>query len=83
MALRVARGLFRLWLVLSVLWIGGAYGQTEPMQTETIKRYDAEGLETLLPPPFGPTNKAWLGREHGGPYRSAPRTLESARGERR
>jgi len=24
MALRVARGLFRLWLVLSVLWIGGA-----------------------------------------------------------
>jgi len=23
MALRVARGLFRLWLVLSVLWIGG------------------------------------------------------------
>jgi hypothetical protein len=27
MALRVARGLFRLWLVLSVLWIGGVgYG---------------------------------------------------------
>jgi hypothetical protein len=24
MALQVARGLFRLWLVLSVLWIGGA-----------------------------------------------------------
>jgi hypothetical protein len=23
MALQVARGLFRLWLVLSVLWIGG------------------------------------------------------------
>ena len=23
MSLRVARGLFRLWLVLSVLWIGG------------------------------------------------------------
>jgi hypothetical protein len=23
MALRVARGLFRLWLVLSVLWVGG------------------------------------------------------------
>ena len=23
MALRLARGLFRLWLVLSVLWIGG------------------------------------------------------------
>jgi hypothetical protein len=43
-----------------------AYGQTEPMQTEPIKRYDAEGLETLLPPPFGPTNKAWLGRERGG-----------------
>jgi len=23
MALRVARGLFRLWLVLSALWVGG------------------------------------------------------------
>ena len=23
MALRIARGLFRLWLILSVLWIGG------------------------------------------------------------
>jgi hypothetical protein len=28
MALRVARGLFRLWLVLSVLWIGGVGGVT-------------------------------------------------------
>src|SRR5262249_11624418 len=26
MALRVARGLFRLWLILSVLWIGGGGG---------------------------------------------------------
>jgi hypothetical protein len=28
MALRVARGLFRLWLVLSVLWIGGVAVET-------------------------------------------------------
>jgi hypothetical protein len=28
MALRVARGLFRLWLVLSVLWIGGVAAVT-------------------------------------------------------
>jgi hypothetical protein len=28
MALRVGRGLFRLWLVLSVLWIGGVGGVT-------------------------------------------------------
>jgi hypothetical protein len=28
MTLRVARGLFRLWLVLSVLWIGGVVIQT-------------------------------------------------------
>jgi hypothetical protein len=30
MALRVARGLFRLWLVLSVLWIGGVGVVTWP-----------------------------------------------------
>jgi hypothetical protein len=52
--------------MLTLLVTLPAYGQTEPMQTEPIKRYDAEGLETLLPPPFGPTNKAWLGRERGG-----------------
>jgi len=28
--LRVARGLFRLWLVLSVLWIGGKAMQVRP-----------------------------------------------------
>jgi hypothetical protein len=28
MALRVARGLFRLWLVVSVLWIGGVAVET-------------------------------------------------------
>jgi hypothetical protein len=31
MALRVARGLFRLWLVLSVLWIGGVGVVTFPV----------------------------------------------------
>jgi hypothetical protein len=30
MALRIARGLFRLWLVLSVLWIGGVGYVTWP-----------------------------------------------------
>jgi hypothetical protein len=30
MVLRVARGLFRLWLVLSVLWIGGVVFVTMP-----------------------------------------------------
>jgi hypothetical protein len=33
---------------------------------EPTQRYDAEGLEKLLPPPFGPTNKTFLGREQGG-----------------
>jgi hypothetical protein len=33
---------------------------------EPTKRYDAEGLEKLLPPPFGPTNKSFLGGERGG-----------------
>jgi hypothetical protein len=28
MALRIGRGLFRLWLVLSVLWIGGVAAVT-------------------------------------------------------
>jgi hypothetical protein len=39
MALRVARGLFRLWLVLSVLWIGGVgyvTWQTLPTVLPTI-----------------------------------------------
>jgi len=39
MALRVARGLFRLWLVLSVLWIGGVgyvTWQTVPTVLPTI-----------------------------------------------
>jgi hypothetical protein len=37
MVLRVARGLFRLWLVLSALWIGGVgfvTGQTFPVMPE-------------------------------------------------
>jgi hypothetical protein len=33
---------------------------------EPTQRYDAEGLEKLLPPPFGPTNKTFLGGEQGG-----------------
>jgi hypothetical protein len=59
-----------------------AYGQTAPIQTEPIKRYDAEGLETLLPPPFGPTNKAWLGRERGGRVDQHIARWKALRGER-
>jgi hypothetical protein len=33
---------------------------------EPTKRYDADGLEQLLPPPFGPLDKTFLGREPGG-----------------
>jgi hypothetical protein len=39
MALRVARGLFRLWLVLSVLWVGGVgvvTGRTFPWNPEWV-----------------------------------------------
>ena len=60
MALRVARGLFRLWLVLSVLWIGGvgyvtwqtlpsANDQAVVMESQTIAREwrEANPGETL------------------------------------
>ena len=42
MALRVPRGLFRLWLVLSVLWIGGVgvvawmEGRSEGLSSEKL-----------------------------------------------
>jgi hypothetical protein len=62
MALKIARGLFRLWLVLSVLWIGGVAtvtwqafpvdvpewaGPAGPVQREAIRT----GAEMALIPP--------------------------------
>jgi hypothetical protein len=41
MALRVARGLFRLWLVLSLLWIGGVGVVT--WQTVPSPRFEKHG----------------------------------------
>ena len=38
MAVRVARGLFRLWLVLSVLWVAGI-GATSLIFDETVSAY--------------------------------------------
>ena len=43
MALRVARGLFRLWLVLSVLWIGGVGVMTWREYPDDWLRICAEG----------------------------------------
>jgi len=41
MALRVARGLFRLWLVLSVLWTGGiVMWWTLAMSSSAPPQYD-------------------------------------------
>jgi hypothetical protein len=57
-ALRVARGLFRLWLVLSVLWIGGvgilashewAYIPSIPSICETPANERSEDLDCSWP----------------------------------
>ena len=51
MALRVARGLFRLWLVLSVLWIGGVgyvTGQTVPSANSSAVNMEVERLDMEL-----------------------------------
>ena len=45
MALRVARGLFRLWLVLSVLWVAGI-GATGLIFDEAVSGYVR--LESML-----------------------------------
>jgi hypothetical protein len=47
MALRVARGLFRLWLILSVLWIGGVgyvTWQTVPSADSSAVKMEVERL---------------------------------------
>jgi hypothetical protein len=56
MALRVARGLFRLWLVLSVLWIGGVGVVTWREYPDDWVRVCGEGeppgTRGCLPPGF-------------------------------
>jgi hypothetical protein len=51
MALRVARGLFRLWLVLSVLWFGGVDYVTW--------RDFPEGLPSICELPANERSKDW------------------------
>jgi hypothetical protein len=46
MAFRVARGLFRLWLVLSVLWIGG-------VGVMTWRTFPIDTWRAAPPPPAG------------------------------
>jgi len=56
MALRVARGLFRLWLILSVLWVAGVafmawekFADIDRLETQAIGKSD-----TSIPRPRGP-----------------------------
>jgi hypothetical protein len=57
MALRVTRGLFRLWLVLSVLWIGGV--AVETWWTFPVKEWLSPPSELPVPPwEFDP--EKWL-----------------------
>jgi|SRR5215471_15882542 hypothetical protein len=48
MALRIARGLFRLWPVLSVLWIGGV--AVETWWTFPVKEWVSLPSELPVPP---------------------------------
>jgi hypothetical protein len=56
-ALRVARGLFRLWLVLSVLWIGGVALATwrDPIYNEVAVCEEVEA-----PPPGSCLPRSWV-----------------------
>ena len=53
------------YLTLALALIAPAYAG-EPTELKPVPRYDAEGLEQLLPWPFGPLDKTFLGRERGG-----------------
>jgi hypothetical protein len=56
MALRVARGLFRLWLVLSVLWIGGVGVATWwTFPEDYVPPSDRRGANSRTPPEFDPS----------------------------
>jgi hypothetical protein len=60
MALRVAHGLFRLWLVLSVLWIGGVgyvTWQTLPSSNDQVVELERQTLERETP--GGPKLPPW------------------------
>jgi hypothetical protein len=62
MALRLARGLFRLWLVLTVLWIGGvgvATWRSFPIPIECERPFDPDAYLAGKPQKEGCT---WLER---------------------
>jgi hypothetical protein len=67
MALRVARGLFRLWLVLSVLWVA-AVGATSLMFGEPVSAYVRleSMLDTCINEKKGDGCAEWLRR--GAPW---------------
>jgi hypothetical protein len=48
MTLQVARGLFRLWLVLSVLWIGGVGVVTWPAFDPAKRCHERRSVHGLL-----------------------------------
>jgi hypothetical protein len=56
MALRVARGLFRLWLVVSVLWMGGVGVATwGTFPEDYVPPSDRRGANSKTPPEFDPS----------------------------
>src|SRR5262249_59960875 len=60
MALRVARGLFRLWLVLSVLWIGGGGVPASPQARAAGGRVPNPPRRPPHAPPPRATNSSRL-----------------------
>lgn len=81
MALRLARGLFRLWLVLSVLWIGGVgvvtwltfpeepWGLHDPVVEQNLPEFDPSKPYVVLPK--GASQADELARAAAGERRSA------------
>jgi hypothetical protein len=48
--MRVTRGLFRLWLVLSVVWIGGAFVVMAYKTRELLEWLLASSVVGIVPP---------------------------------
>ena len=75
MALRFARGLFRLWLILSVLWIGGVgvvtwlslpsapfrlqRSEARPSQCEGVNNFECAAILKQLGRCTGPSQSEW------------------------